>query len=167
MIAPTFDSLATKYAKPNKITFCKVDVDSQSDVSQQYGVSAMPTFLILRNGSVIETIKGANPPALTSAVEKAVKLAAPGGGSSFGMRGQRLGGTGVSAPGARSGGSALSPTRWSLNGIIETLMTFFGLYFWSLFSVRAPPRHCADFLLLTLWRSWTRTRRPRTLPSTR
>ena len=75
MIAPAFESLSTKYSKPGKITFCKVNVDNQQPIAQAHGVRAMPTFLIFKNGSVIDTIQGANPPALTAAVEKAVKLA--------------------------------------------------------------------------------------------
>lgn len=133
MIAPTFESLSTKYSKPKKIAFCKVDVDAQGEVAQQYGVRAMPTFLILRNGSVIETIQGANPPALTSAVEKAVKLAGPGGGQSFGSGGHRLGGSGVGGP---SRANTLSqPLRWDLNNLINMIISFFGLYIVSLFSV--------------------------------
>lgn len=31
----------------------------------------MPTFLVFKEGKVIETIRGANPPALKAAVEKA------------------------------------------------------------------------------------------------
>jgi len=133
MIAPTFESLATKYSKPNKIAFCKVDVDRQGEVAQQYGVRAMPTFLVLRNGSVIETIQGANPPALTAAVEKAVKLAGPGGGgATFSGAGQRLGGSGV----ARAAGRAVGrPVKWDLKGLVDAVIAFFGLYFYSLFSV--------------------------------
>ncbi|KAK5656369.1 hypothetical protein OQA88_4749 [Cercophora sp. LCS_1] len=137
MIAPTFESLSTKYSKPKKITFCKVDVDSQGDVAQQYSVRAMPTFLVLHNGSVIETIQGANPQALTAAVEKAVKIAGPGGGggSSFGSPGHRLGGTPVSG-GRTVGGSSVSrPFRWDLSSIINAIYTFLGLYFNSLFSL--------------------------------
>ncbi|KAK0656279.1 thioredoxin-like protein [Cercophora newfieldiana] len=135
MIAPTFESLSTKYSKPKKISFCKVDVDSRSDVAQQYGVRAMPTFLVLHNGSVIDTIQGANPSALTTAVEKAIKLAGPGGGSSFGTGGHRLGGSGVAAPRA-GGGQTISRSRnWSLNGFIHAIWTFFGLYFYTLFSL--------------------------------
>ncbi|KAK3310987.1 thioredoxin-like protein [Chaetomium strumarium] len=133
MIAPTFESLSTKYSKPNKIAFCKVDVDNQRDVAQQYGVRAMPTFLVLRNGSVIETIQGANPPALTAAVEKAVKLAGPGGGggggATFSGSGQRLGGSGVGPKTVRR------PMRWALKPVLEAVIAFFGLYFWSLFSL--------------------------------
>ncbi|KAK4156757.1 hypothetical protein C8A00DRAFT_12305 [Chaetomidium leptoderma] len=135
MIAPTFESLATKYAKPNKIAFCKIDVDAQGEVAQQYGVRAMPTFLVLRNGSVIETIQGANPQALTAAVDKAVKLAGPGaagGGATFSGSGQRLGGAGVGRPAGRSVGR---PVAWDLKGFVEAVIAFFGLYFWSLFSL--------------------------------
>jgi hypothetical protein len=144
MIAPTFESLSTKFSKPNKIAFCKVDVDSQGDISKQYGVRAMPTFLILRNGTVIDTIQGANPPALTTAVEKAVKLAgvggagSAGGGATFSGSGQRLGGSGVAKPAAAGGRSVGRPSRWDLKGFVEAVIAFFGLYFWSLFSVGIP-----------------------------
>jgi thioredoxin 1 len=139
MIAPTFESLATKHAKPNKVAFVKVNTDTQGDVAQQYGVRAMPTFLILHNGATIETIQGANPPALIAAVEKAVKLAGPSAGAAFGTPGRTLGGTGV---GGRTTGSAgpnraslARPLRWDLNNLINAIITFFGLYFVSLFSV--------------------------------
>ncbi|KAI0018138.1 thioredoxin-domain-containing protein [Xylariomycetidae sp. FL0641] len=134
MIAPTFESLATKYTKPGKIAFCKVDVDSQQSVAQAYNVRAMPTFLILHNGSVSETIQGANPPALTSAVEKAVKLAGTSvPGASFKTPGRTLGGTGGSASGGRSF-SASRPSSFSPFNFFNALLTFFGLYFVSLFS---------------------------------
>ncbi|KAK4236108.1 thioredoxin-like protein [Achaetomium macrosporum] len=135
MIAPAFESLSTKHSKPNKIAFCKVNVDTQRDVAQQYGVRAMPTFLVLRNGSVIETIQGANPPALTAAVEKAVKLAGPGGaGATFSGTGQRLGGSGI-GPGAGRASAVRRPMKWALKPVLEAVIAFFGLYFWSLFSL--------------------------------
>ncbi|KAL8290892.1 hypothetical protein RB597_008924 [Gaeumannomyces tritici] len=135
MIAPTFESLSTKFSKPNKIAFCKVDVDSQREIAQQYSVSAMPTFLILRNGTVIDTIRGANPPALTAAVEKAVKLAGPGGGSGsvFSSGGQRLGGG--PAGGASRPQQLQRPLNWDINSLINNIIVFLGLYFVSLFSL--------------------------------
>ncbi|KAI0203405.1 mitochondrial small ribosomal subunit Rsm22-domain-containing protein [Astrocystis sublimbata] len=142
MIAPTFESLATKYAKPGRIAFCKVNVDNHQSIAQQHGVSAMPTFLVFKNGSVADTIRGANPPALTAAVEKAVKSAgvtAPG--ASFAMPGRTLGGSGGSgntAPGRRAGGNTLGGGRswssFSLFHFFNALLTFFGLYFVSLLS---------------------------------
>ncbi|KAB5547266.1 thioredoxin-like protein [Coniochaeta sp. 2T2.1] len=137
MIAPTFESLSTKYSKPNKITFCKVDVDNQQAVAQMYSVRAMPTFLVLHKGTVVETVQGANPPALSAAVEKGVKLAGAAAGPAFGSGGHRLGGAGV-AP--RTGGRSLGrPARWDLGKFLEAIYTFFGLYFISLFSVCTTP----------------------------
>lgn len=147
VIAPTFESLATKYAKPNRITFAKVDVDNNREVAQLYNIRAMPTFVILKNGSVIDTIQGANPQALTAAVEKAVKLAGPGGGAPFQTPGRTLGGPSTSSgdtPTVRIGGGATRPSgnpiqgrtsSWDLNNIINAIMVFVGLYLTSLFTL--------------------------------
>ncbi|KAI1110673.1 thioredoxin-like protein [Nemania sp. NC0429] len=145
MIAPTFESLSTKYSKPGKITFCKVNVDNHQSIAQSHGVSAMPTFLIFKSGSVIETIRGANPPALTAAVEKAVKLAGSAApGASFAIPGRTLGGTGgngssssSATPARRGANNTLGGRSWASFtpfSIMNTLLTFFGLYFASLFS---------------------------------
>ncbi|KAL1842755.1 hypothetical protein VTJ49DRAFT_4240 [Mycothermus thermophilus] len=134
MIAPVFESLANKHAKPNKIAFCKVNVDTQRDIASQYGVRAMPTFIVLRSGSVIDTIQGANPPALTAAVDKAVKLARPGGGSSFSGSGHRLGGTPVARPSANAAAGRLSVPR-DLRSLWQAIVAFCGLYLWTLFSI--------------------------------
>lgn len=145
MIAPTFEALANKFAKPNRIAFAKVDVDSHRDIAQQYGVRAMPTFVILRNGSVHETLQGANPPALTAAVEKAVKLAT-GGGSTFSTPGRALGSDApASSPASiRVGAGATRPSGGPIQGhrswfdpkrVIQWLISFIGLYLTSLFSV--------------------------------
>ncbi|KAI1182453.1 thioredoxin-like protein [Nemania serpens] len=150
MIAPTFESLSTKFSKPGKITFCKVNVDNHQSIAQSHGVSAMPTFLIFKSGSIVETIRGANPPALTAAVEKAVKLAGTAApGASFAIPGRTLGGSGSngsnsssSTPARRGGNNTLggrSWTRFTPFNVINTLLTFFGLYLVSLFSVCPHP----------------------------
>lgn len=136
VIAPTFESLSTKYSKPGKITFAKVNVDTQQEVARRHGVSAMPTFMVFKSGSVVETVRGANPPALTAAVEKGVRLATGAGGgagpsgSSFGSPGQRLG----SDPKVPARGPRRAPA-WDFAGIIKAIFIFLGLYFVSLFSV--------------------------------
>lgn len=149
MIAPTFESLATKYTKPKRIAFAKIDVDKLRDVASQYGVRAMPTFMIFKNGSPIETIQGANPPKLTQAVESAVKLAGPVASAGFSAPGRTLGGP--SAGGQRQ--SLRRPIKWDLRNFVNAIIGFFGLYFVSLFSVsgyeliKVPDDQSANFAL--------------------
>ncbi|KAF3351271.1 40S ribosomal protein S22 [Verticillium dahliae VDG2] len=68
-IAPHFEKMANEYSKPKKAAFCKINVDTQSTISRAHGVSAMPTFIIFHAGKPIETIRGANPPALATAID--------------------------------------------------------------------------------------------------
>ncbi|KAF2746011.1 thioredoxin [Sporormia fimetaria CBS 119925] len=70
-IAPVFNQLASTYSVPGKIEFAKVNVDEQREIAAQYGIRAMPTFVVLKNGEPEETVEGANPPALKKAIEKA------------------------------------------------------------------------------------------------
>lgn len=39
------------------------------DLTQELGVRAMPTFFFFKGGEKVETLTGANPTALTSAVK--------------------------------------------------------------------------------------------------
>lgn len=128
MIAPHFQRLANQHSAPKKVAFAKVNVDSQQEVAQQYQVSAMPTFKIFHNGTCIETLQGANPTGLSEAVAKAVKLAGAGRAAA-----------GFKTPGRTLGGETRSRgPGFSLNKLINVLITFVGLYFVSLLSVRNP-----------------------------
>ena len=51
-IAPVFSQLADAHALEGKLAFAKVNVDHVQDVAGRYGVSAMPTFLVFRDGAV-------------------------------------------------------------------------------------------------------------------
>lgn len=53
-IAPVFSKLADEHAVPGQLGFAKVNVDHVKDVAQLYGISAMPTFLVLRDGKPTE-----------------------------------------------------------------------------------------------------------------
>jgi len=68
MIAPLFEKSANANTRDGKFAFAKVDVDDQPDIAQQYGITAMPTFLLLKDGEVAQSIRGANPPAITKLV---------------------------------------------------------------------------------------------------
>ncbi|KAF2753144.1 thioredoxin-domain-containing protein [Pseudovirgaria hyperparasitica] len=150
-IAPTFNQLAASETKPGRIIFAKVDVDAQPGIAQKYGVSAMPTFLILKRSSVIETIRGANPSALRNAVMSASSDSAKGpaqSSTSFQSKGHTLGGAGAGTSRSQTGSSG-----WSFgarmpgtggagrtlggggNGYIDVVVRFFGLYFTSLLSL--------------------------------
>ena len=56
-IAPFFEQLASQH--PN-IKCVKVDVDKGADIAQQYGVRAMPTFILIKNGKEEERFSGAD-----------------------------------------------------------------------------------------------------------
>lgn len=72
-IAPFYEQLSKQHSAEGAITFGKVNVDQQRDVAQRYQISAMPTFVVIKDRNVVETIRGANPPALKNAVAKAVE----------------------------------------------------------------------------------------------
>ncbi|EGS23414.1 uncharacterized protein CTHT_0001030 [Thermochaetoides thermophila DSM 1495] len=131
-ISPIFDSLAKQHSKPSRLAFVKINVDTHQDIAQQYGVRAMPTFKIINKGGVVETIQGANPPELTAAVERAVRLAGAGKGAAFAGEGRRLGGSPI-VP--RSGGRGGGARSWDLMALLEVVLRFVGLYFWTLFSL--------------------------------
>ena len=55
-VAPILDELASDY--DGKIKIGKVNVEEQQAISTEYGIRAMPTFLLFKDGQVEETIVG-------------------------------------------------------------------------------------------------------------
>ena len=41
----------------SNVVFLKVDVDEAEDVAQEYNISAMPTFIFLKNGQKVKDLK--------------------------------------------------------------------------------------------------------------
>jgi thioredoxin 1 len=85
-IAPIFSKLADEHAVPGQLGFAKVNVDHVKDVAKKYGISAMPTFLIIENGAqmgvpvkrktgdeVVEMVRGADVVLLKSVVQELAK----------------------------------------------------------------------------------------------
>lgn len=70
-IAPIYNQLSIAHAAEGKFAFVKVNVDEAREIAAQYGIQAMPTFLLFKNGKQIEEIKGADPRKLKSAIESA------------------------------------------------------------------------------------------------
>jgi len=55
-IAPILEELAGEF--DGKVRITKVDVDNNGDLAAQYGIRAIPTLLIFKNGAVAEQIVG-------------------------------------------------------------------------------------------------------------
>lgn len=55
------------------INFFKLDVDELYDLAHEYGVSAMPTFLLFKHGKVVDKIVGANPQGINNSLTNAGK----------------------------------------------------------------------------------------------
>ena len=57
MIAPIIDEIADE--ADGKVKVAKVDVDNNQAISARYGIRAIPTLLLFKNGEVGEQIVGA------------------------------------------------------------------------------------------------------------
>jgi len=67
MIAPYVEQLATEYSA---VHFIKVDVDDLSDVAEQQGITAMPTFAFFRAGKRVHEFRGASKEKLLEGVKQ-------------------------------------------------------------------------------------------------
>lgn len=97
----------------------------------------MPTFLVIKSSSVVDTIRGADPSALTAAVRKAASdTSAPAArGAAFQSKGRTLGS--ADQPGrAVNEGSFSGLQRMALGngGFADVIVRFFALYIVSLFA---------------------------------
>ena len=73
-LAPVLDDLALQTASSNKVVFLKCDVDASRELAQKYSVKSMPTILFFRNGKKVDSIVGADVPALK---EKVMRVTRP------------------------------------------------------------------------------------------
>lgn len=104
---------------------------------------SMPTFLVVKNGSVAKTIRGADASALRSAITAAAADAAKGSGASgaaFRSKGQVLGDGDAKASrparGGRGGGGGGGAGLSLLSGspAVDDVLRFVALYFTTLLS---------------------------------
>lgn len=59
LMAPVLDEVARDYA--GKLKVVKVDVDEAAETASRYGVTAMPTFVLVKNGQETFRRVGAAP----------------------------------------------------------------------------------------------------------
>ncbi|MCI5622588.1 MULTISPECIES: thioredoxin [Anaerostipes] len=70
MMAPVVEEIAKEYEGIAKVG--KVDIDQDSDLAARYSIMSVPTFLIFKNGEVVDKVVGGVPKdILTQAIEKA------------------------------------------------------------------------------------------------
>jgi len=68
MIAPKLQTMSEELK--GVVVFLKVDVDENEDIATEYKVSAMPTFVFIKNKEKVEEFAGANEAKLRELVEK-------------------------------------------------------------------------------------------------
>ena len=59
MLSPVLDEIAAELS--GKLIVAKVNVDENPVTAQRYGILAMPTLSVFRNGKVISQVVGARP----------------------------------------------------------------------------------------------------------
>ncbi|XP_034254050.1 thioredoxin-2 [Thrips palmi] len=57
IIAPKLVELSAEYPD---VVFLKVDVDENEDIATDYNISAMPTFVFIKNKQKVESFSGAS-----------------------------------------------------------------------------------------------------------
>ena len=70
-VAPILDELANDYK--DKVIIAKLNVDESPQNASKYGVSAIPTMLIFKNGEPVHSIVGYKPkPELKKAIDEVI-----------------------------------------------------------------------------------------------
>jgi len=54
----------------DNVVFLKIDVDENPDTAAKYNVSAMPTFVFIKGGQVVDRLMGASPARLQELIDE-------------------------------------------------------------------------------------------------
>ena len=65
-IGPSIEQLAAEYTGKAKVF--KLDVDTEGDLAQQYGVMSIPALLVFKGGKEVDRMVGAAPKAQIAAL---------------------------------------------------------------------------------------------------
>jgi thioredoxin 1 len=71
MLAPTIDELAAEYQGTLKVG--KVDTDANREISMKFGISAIPTLILFKDGEVVRKFVGLQQKTdLKTAIDEAI-----------------------------------------------------------------------------------------------
>ncbi|OIW04781.1 hypothetical protein TanjilG_06370 [Lupinus angustifolius] len=70
LMEPAMEEFAAKYTNAE---FIKIDVDELMAVSQAFRVQALPTFILIKRGKVVERVMGVRKEELQRMIEKHTK----------------------------------------------------------------------------------------------
>ncbi len=59
MVGPVVEELSREFA--GKVTFAKCNTDDNAMLANQFGISAIPTLLLFRDGKLVDRVIGAYP----------------------------------------------------------------------------------------------------------
>lgn len=60
MVSPIVDEIAAEHSD---IAVGKVNVDEQSDLAERFGITSIPTLVVIKNGKIVNRAVGAMPKA--------------------------------------------------------------------------------------------------------
>ncbi|XP_063234375.1 thioredoxin-2 [Bacillus rossius redtenbacheri] len=67
MIAPKIEEMTKQFPD---VVFLKVDVDEIEELATEYDISAMPTFIFIKNKQKVESFSGANEKKLLEMIQQ-------------------------------------------------------------------------------------------------
>lgn len=59
MIAPIIEEIAEEFSDEVKV--CKVNIDNEPSLATKFGITSIPTLLVIKNGEVVKTSVGYIP----------------------------------------------------------------------------------------------------------
>ncbi|KAH7640324.1 thioredoxin 2 [Dermatophagoides farinae] len=68
LIAPVLEKLAEE--NKEKLVVLKVDVDENEELTSEYGITSMPTFVLIKNEQKVHSFSGASEPKLREAIQQ-------------------------------------------------------------------------------------------------
>ncbi|KAJ3045287.1 Glutaredoxin 3 [Rhizophlyctis rosea] len=68
-----FEELSRQYPT---LQYAKLEAENFPEISEQFEIAAVPTFVVVKNGKIVDRVEGANAPNLTAIIEKHAKAPA-------------------------------------------------------------------------------------------